>query len=81
MVLRRSVIVLSGSWALAFYEPVLSDLRAIQSLYRDQTMHLRDMYDDGEAQSAMFRVQQLMTILSAKLSESSIRSIPWRAWK
>ena len=39
--------------ALAFYDTILSDLHAIQSLYRDRTMHLRKNYDDGEAQTAM----------------------------
>ena len=67
--------------ALAFYERILSDLRAIQSLYRDQTMHLRDEYDDGETQSAMFRVRELMNTLASKLDENSIRAIPWTAWK
>jgi hypothetical protein len=67
--------------ALAFYETILSDLHAIQSLYRDQTMHLRKSYDDGEAQSAMFRVRELMATLSSKLSENSTRQIPWSAWK
>ncbi len=67
--------------ALVFYETILSDLHAIQSLYRDQTMHLRKSYDDGEAQSAMFRVRELMTTLSGKLSDNSIFRIPWSAWK
>jgi hypothetical protein len=67
--------------ALVFYERVLSDLRAIQSLYRDPTMHLRDEYDDGETQSAMFRVRELMTMLAIKLDENSTRAIPWSAWK
>ena len=67
--------------ALAFYDRILSDLHAIQSLYRDQTMHLRDRYDDGEAQSAMFRVRELMTTLASKLNENSTRAVPWNAWK
>jgi hypothetical protein len=67
--------------ALAFYERILSDLRAVQSLYRDQTMHLRDEYDDGEAQSAMFRVRELMNMLASKLDGNSTRAIPWSAWK
>jgi len=67
--------------ALTFYERILSDLRAIQSLYRDQTMHLREQYDDGEAQSAMFRVRELMGVLASKLDENSTRAIPWGAWR
>lgn len=66
--------------ALAFYDTILSDLRAIQSLYRDRTMHLRKDYNDGDAQDAMFRVRQLMITLSNKLGEHSIRAIPWSAW-
>lgn len=67
--------------ALAFYDAVLSDLHAIQSLYRDPTMHFRRAYDDGEAQSAMFRVKSLMTTLACKLNENSTRKISWSAWK
>jgi hypothetical protein len=66
--------------AFEFYKTVLSDLRAIQGL-RDRTMHFRDNYDQGETQSAMFRTKSLMTMLASKLSESSNREIPWRAWK
>ena len=43
--------------ALAFYNVVLADLRAIKALYRDPTMHLREAYNDGEAQGAMLRAQ------------------------
>jgi hypothetical protein len=67
--------------ALAFYDTILSGLHAIQSLYRDRTMHLRKSYDDGEAQSAMFRSRELMDTLSTKLTEDAIRAIPWGAWK
>jgi hypothetical protein len=66
--------------ALAFYDTIKSDLKAIQSLYRDQTMHLRGSYDDAEAQSAMFRVRQMMTTLASKLDEASIKKIHWSAW-
>jgi hypothetical protein len=52
-----------------------------QAAMSDQTMHLRKSYDDEEAQRAMFRVRELMTTLSSKLSEKSIRKIPWSAWK
>jgi len=66
--------------ALQFYNTVLSNLRAIRNLYRDPTMHFRDNYDDGEAQSAIFRVRSLMTMLSSKLDENSIGPIPSEAW-
>ena len=67
--------------ALKFYETILSDLHAIQVLYRDQTMHLRETYDDNQAQSAMFRVRELMTTLASKITEDSIKKIPWSSWK
>ncbi|HLW93381.1 MAG TPA: hypothetical protein VKS78_19025 [Roseiarcus sp.] len=67
--------------AVSFYKTVLSDLRAIQTLYRDPTMHFRSEYNEGEAQGAIFRVKSLMTVLAAKLSESSNGVIPWSAWK
>jgi hypothetical protein len=66
--------------ALKFYETVISDLRAIQNL-RDPTMHFRDSYDKGQAESAIFRVKQLMTTLAEKLDENSTRAIPWVSWK
>lgn len=67
--------------ALKFYETIVSDLHAIQSLYRDQTMHLREDYDDGQAQSAMFRVRELMNTLASKLDGDRPKAIPWGAWK
>ena len=69
------------SAAIKFYDTILSDLHAIQSLYRDEPMHLRGNYDDGEALSAMFRVRSLMTTLAGKVTEDSRRAIPWSAWK
>jgi hypothetical protein len=66
--------------ALKFYSTILSDLRAIQS-YRDHSMHFHDSYDMGQAQSAKFRVKELMNMLASKLDESSNRAIPWSAWK
>ena len=66
--------------ALSFYETIRADLKAIQSLYRDQTMHLRGNYEDSEAQSAMFRVRELMTTLASKLDETSIKKIAWSGW-
>jgi hypothetical protein len=63
--------------ALKFYHSVLSDLRAIQNLYRDPTMHLRSEYDDGEAQSSIFRAKSLMHMLSTKIDENVGASIQW----
>jgi hypothetical protein len=67
--------------ALTFYDTILSDLHAIQSLYRDRTMHFRKSYDDGEAQTAMLRARELMKTLASKLTEDSTRALPWSAWK
>jgi hypothetical protein len=63
--------------ALKFYYTALSDLRTIQNLYRDPSMHLRSEYDDGETQSAIFRVKSLMNILSVKMDENSQGPISW----
>ena len=63
--------------ALRFYLTVLSDLRAIQSLYRDATMHLRSEYDDGDAQSAIFRAKCLMDMLSTRIDENMGTPISW----
>lgn len=66
--------------AVAFYQAVTADLRAIKGLYRDQTMHLRESYDDGETQSAIFRSQSLMKMIATKLNVQSVGEIPWSAW-
>lgn len=63
--------------ALAFYDPIISDLRAMQSLYRDNTMHLRERYDPGEAYTAIYRTHELMTKISTKLCEDSVGPIDW----
>ncbi len=43
----------------AFYNGVDRDIRALQDCYRDKAMHLRDSFNDGEAQSAMIHVREL----------------------
>jgi hypothetical protein len=63
--------------ALAFYRGAESDVRTLQDLYRDKTMHLRDEYDDGQVQTAMIRTRELMESLATKLDEKSIRQINW----
>ena len=63
--------------ALAFYDTSISDLRMLQGLYRDPTMHFRDKYDKGEAYIAMFRVRSFMAMLATRLSEASPRRIRW----
>ena len=63
--------------ASQFYNSIISDVRAIQSMYRDPSMHFRDLYDDGEAQSAMFRARSFMTMLAGKLSEGDVGPIDW----
>ena len=62
---------------MAFYNSVLSDLRAIQDLYRNRTMHLRGNYDEGQAQSAIIRAKHLMETLAGRLAEPSIKRIRW----
>lgn len=66
--------------ALKFYSTVRSDLRAVQS-FRDHSMHFHDSYDAGQANSAKFRVKELMITLASKLDENSTGAIPWSAWK
>jgi hypothetical protein len=63
--------------ALAFYNGAVSDLRALQDLYRDRTMHLRESYDEGQAQSAMHRVHSLLDNLASRLNEANPRQIRW----
>lgn len=64
--------------ALAFYNSALSDLRALQDLYRDRTVHLRaEGYDDGQAQSAMTRVRHLLGTLAMRLTEDKPKRIRW----
>jgi len=65
--------------ALAFYQTVLADLRAMQS-YRDPAMHFHNSYDVWDAQKAMFRTHSLMEMLSKKLNDQTTGEIPWGAW-
>ncbi len=55
----------------AFYNAAISDMRAIQDLYRDKTAHLRESYDDGQAQSAMIRVRGFMDSLADNIGKRS----------
>ena len=63
--------------AIAFYSGALSDLRSMQNVYRDPTMHFRDDYDSGETYSAIFRTKSLMENLAKRLKESRVRQINW----
>ena len=68
--------------ALKFYNSVIADLWALLEVYRNDTSHLRGSYDEGAAQSgaaqsAMFRVKELMMMLSGKLDEGVTAEIDW----
>lgn len=65
--------------ALAFYQQVLADLRAMHS-YRDPAMHFHSSYEIFDAQKAMFRTHTLMEKLATKLSDQTVGEIPWSAW-
>jgi hypothetical protein len=77
-VIRQATAGPNKDAALAFYNGAISDLRALQDLYRDRTMHLRETYDDGQAQSAMYRVHSLLDNLASRLNETTARQIRWR---
>jgi hypothetical protein len=66
--------------ALAFYQTVLADLRAMQS-YRDPAMHFHSSYDQYDAGKAMSRTHSLMEMLAKKLNDETIGEIPWDAWR
>jgi hypothetical protein len=63
--------------AVAFYSGIIGDMQALLALYRDRTMHFRASYDKGEAYSAMRRVEEMMTLMASKLSETNQRRIRW----
>jgi hypothetical protein len=63
--------------ALGFYNTIISDLRALLDVYRDKTMHFRAEYDHGQAQSAIFRVHSLMSMIATRLDENTKGKIKW----
>jgi hypothetical protein len=63
--------------ALTFYHSAASDLRALLKLFRDPTMHLRDEYDFGNADSAIFRTKSLLEMLAPRLNEMQPKCIRW----
>jgi hypothetical protein len=65
--------------ALAFYQQVLADLRAIHS-YRDPVMHFHSTYDAAEARKVMSRAHDLLDKLATKLTDQTDGEIPWSAW-
>jgi hypothetical protein len=66
--------------ALAFYSAAASDLRAILKLFRDRSMHFRDKYDPGEAQSAIFRTKSFLEMLAPYINETRPKRIRW-GWR
>jgi hypothetical protein len=61
-----------------FYDVALSDMRMMQGLYRDPTMHFREKHGQGEAFDAISRVKDFMPILAGKLDEAHPRrKIRW----
>jgi hypothetical protein len=63
--------------ALKFYNTALSDLCRLQGL-RNETMHYREGYDEGDAITAMYRTNELMETLSTKINEDNVEEIPWK---
>lgn len=54
---------------LAFYHGALMEFRAFKNLWRNRTMHTREVYDANQAMSAFYHVRDFMRILASKISE------------
>ena len=64
--------------AQEFYKSALSHFSAFKDKYRNAVMHVRKLYSDEEATSAMTHVREFMNGLSAKIGQGTRK--PIRKW-
>jgi hypothetical protein len=63
--------------ALAFYSGAVSHLEAFKDKYRNLVMHVRENYDEHQADGVMMHVREFMAGLSAKIGENP-KPIRWK---
>jgi hypothetical protein len=63
--------------ALAFYSGAVSHLEAFKDKYRNLVMHVRENYDEHQADGVMMHVREFMAWLSAKIGENP-KPIRWK---
>ena len=62
----------------AFYHGAMVELRAFKNLYRNRTMHGREIYDSDQAHSALVHVSKFMDVLAATISENKRTPMIWK---
>lgn len=63
--------------ALAFYNGALAHFYAFKDQYRNAVMHVRERYEEWQAQIALNHVRDFMNGLSAQLDENTAGPITW----
>jgi hypothetical protein len=61
--------------AVEFYRGAIREIDALKG-YRDDVMHARSSYDEGQARSVMNHVREFMEGLASKIGENA-KSISW----
>lgn len=63
--------------ALDYYQGALGEFEAFKDVYRNNVMHVRVIYDEHRALSALIHVREFMTRLASRLDEKDKKQIKW----
>jgi hypothetical protein len=63
--------------ALGFYQGALGEFESIKDVYRNQVMHVREMYEAEQALHTLNHVREFMRRLSAKIGENPTKKLNW----
>jgi hypothetical protein len=66
--------------ALSFYSGAVTDMSAMRDMYRNAVSHARSDYKRFDADSAIFRVRELLTRLSTKIREGNTIQLQQSDW-
>ncbi len=68
--------------ALNFYQGALGEFEAFKDVYRNQVMHVREMYEEEAALHTLNHVREFMRRLSNKIGEDPLLKLKWGLrWK
>lgn len=63
--------------ALEFYNGALGEFEAFKDVYRNNVMHVREIYDAPRALSALNHVREFMGRLATRIGEDAKKQITW----
>jgi hypothetical protein len=64
--------------ALGFYNGAMGHFHAFKDKYRNMVMHVRERYEELQAEIALNHVRDFMNGLSLKVNEKTQRPIRWK---